>query len=82
MRDFEVLTSPSSIFLYALPLAVILAITIVRAGLFSWRLLRVARPRISFDRVLDGEMSADDFVRAALANRVSPDPLSDERLAQ
>jgi hypothetical protein len=34
------------------------------------------------DRVLDGGVSPDALARAALANRVSPEPLSEERLAQ
>jgi hypothetical protein len=48
----------------------------------SWRLLGVARPRMPLDRVLDGTMSANDLARAALANRVALEPLSEERLAQ
>lgn len=76
------LTSPSSIVFYAVPLALIMVITVVRTGVLSWRLLGVARPRMPLDRLLDGAMSADDLARAALANRVSPEPLPEERLAQ
>ena len=63
-------------------LALIVLITVVRGGVLWWRLLGVARPRMPLDRILDGGVSAADFARAALANRVSPEPLSEERLAQ
>jgi hypothetical protein len=75
-------TSPTSLLFYAVPLALIVVLTIVRAGVMSWRLLAVARLRLRLERLLDGAMSADDLARAALANRVSPEPLSEDRLAQ
>jgi hypothetical protein len=82
MRDLYWLTSTSSAVLYALLLAVMLAITVVRAGGLSWRLFGgVARRRMPLERVLDGSISADDLARAALANLVSPEQ-SEERLAQ
>ena len=82
MYDIYVLTSPSSIVLYAVPLALIVVITVVRAGFLSRRLLGFARPRMPLDHLLDGAVSADDLARGALANRVSPEPLSEERLAK
>lgn len=82
MNDIYILTSTLSVVFYAVPLAVIVAITVVRAGVLSWRLFGVARARMPLDRVLDGTMSADDLARAALANRVALEPLSGERLAQ
>jgi hypothetical protein len=82
MRDIYPVTSPASIVLYALPLALVVVITIARAGVLSWRLLGVVRPRMSLDRVLDGSVTADHLARAALTNRVSPVPLSEQQLAQ
>lgn len=82
MDTIETLSTPTSLFLYAVPLALIVATTLVRAAVMSWRLLGVARPRMRLERLLDGAMSADDLARAALANRVSRDPLSEGLLAQ
>jgi hypothetical protein len=68
---------------YTWLLVAMVAITIGRAGLLSWRLFGgVPRQRIPLDRVLDGSVSADDLARAALANLVSHDALSQERLAR
>ena len=82
MNDIYILTSTLSVVFYAVPLAVIVAITVGRAGVLSWRLFGVARSRMPLDRVRDGTMSADDLARAALANRVALEPLSAERLEQ
>jgi hypothetical protein len=81
MQEIDMLTSPLTV-LYAMPLAPILAFTLVRAAVLSWHLLGVARPLMPLDGMLDGAVSADDFARATLANRVSREPLSEERLAQ
>ena len=82
MDNIETLTTPTSLVLYAVPLALIVATTLVLAAVMSWRLLGVARPRMPIERVLDGSVSADDLARAALANRLSPGPLSEELVAQ
>jgi hypothetical protein len=82
MDNIETLTTPTSLVLYAVPLALIVATTLVRAAVMSWRLLGVARPRMRLERLLDGAISADDLARAALANRVSRGPLSEQLLAQ
>jgi hypothetical protein len=83
MRDIYWLTSPSFAVLYTLLLAVIVAVTVVRAGRLSWRLFGgVPRRRIPLDRALDGSVSADDLARAALANLVSHETPPPERLAQ
>jgi hypothetical protein len=82
MSDMYWLTSQTSAALYGLLLAVMLAITFVRAGRLSWRLFGgVARRRMHPGRMLDGSTSADDLARAALANMVLPEQ-SEERLAQ
>ena len=81
--DINILTTPFSIVFYAVPLALIVVLTIVSAGVFLSRLFGSgARPRVAIERVLDGAMSADELARAALANRVSPDPLSEDHLVQ
>jgi hypothetical protein len=81
--DINILTTPFSIVFYAVPLALIVVLTIVRAGVLLSRLFGGgARPRVAIERVLDGAMSADDLARAALANRVALEPLSEELLAQ
>jgi len=74
---------PASAFvaLYTSLLAAMVAMAIGRAGLLSWRLFRGVRRRIPIDRVLDGSVSADALARAALANRVSREATSHERLA-
>jgi hypothetical protein len=82
MNDIYVLTSTLSVVFYAVPLAVIVAVTVVRAGVMSWRLLGGARPRVAIERLLDGSVSADEFARAALTNRISTEPLSEERLTE
>lgn len=76
------LTSLSSIVRYGVPLAPIVVIAVICAGVLSRRLLGGSPPRMPVDRVLDGGVSPDAFARAALANRISPEPLSRERLAQ
>ena len=69
MREMYWLNSPSFVALYTMLLVVIGVVTVVRAGLLSWRLFGgVPRQRIRLDRLLDGSMSADDLARAALAN--------------
>ena len=82
MNDIHILISPASFLFYAVPLAAIVALTVVRAGVMSSRLLGVARPRIPLQGIVDGTVSADDLARAALANRVALESISEERLAQ
>ena len=83
MREMYWLNSPSFVSLYTVLLVVIVAVTVVRAGLLSWRLFGgVPRQRISIDRVLAGAVSADDLARAGLAKLVRHEALSQERLAQ
>ena len=68
---------------YTWLLVAIAAVTVFRAGLLSWRLFGgVPRRRIGLDRVLDGSVPPEDSARAALANRISHEPPSEERLAQ
>jgi hypothetical protein len=68
---------------YTWLLVAIVAITVVQAGLLSWRLFgRVPRQRIPLERVLDNAVPADDLARAALANLVRHEALSRERLGQ
>ena len=81
--NIELLTFPAVVALYVLFLIVIVAVTVIRAGLLSWRLFGgVSWRQTPIDRVLDGSVPADDLARAALANRVSHETPHHERLAQ
>jgi hypothetical protein len=59
------------------------AVTVVRAALWSWRLfLVVPRRLIGLDQVLQGLVTPEDLAQAALANRISHELPSYGRLVQ